>query len=155
MIGLYIKWDYKKKGGKEKMTKVSGSFTGKVNFQTTVSLPHLANYKLNLTEVTGLQKSTDDKWNDASITYWGMADLVKGSGSQRGYFLNIHADGYQDWGTFDGKITTSGKQITLKGKWKFTGGTGKFRRIKGGGNYKGRMDSPAGVKIEWDGRYQI
>ena len=137
------------------MTKFSGSFTGKVNWQTTVSLPHLANHELNLAEVAGPQKCIDAKWNDASVTYWGIADLVKGSGSQRGYYTNLLPDGDRDWGTLDGKITASGYQITLEGTWKFAGGTGKFKGIKGGGNYKGRMVSPTEVKIEWDGKYEI
>lgn len=137
------------------MTKFSGSLTGKVNWQTTVSLPHLANHELSLAEVAGPQKCTDTKWKGAIITYWVTSDLVKGSGSQRGYYTNLLPDGDRDWGTLDGKIAASGSRITIKGKWKLVGGTGKFKGIKGSGNYKGRMVSPTELKIEWDGRYQI
>jgi len=50
------------------MTKFSGSFTGKVNWQTAVSLPHLAKHELNLAQVAGLQKCSDARWNGAIIT---------------------------------------------------------------------------------------
>ncbi len=35
---------------------------------------------LNLAEIRGLQKSSDEKWNNAQLTYWGFADLVSSSG---------------------------------------------------------------------------
>ena len=61
----------------------------------------------------------EPKWNEAAITYYGMADLTDGSDPQRGYFHNVRADGDQDWGSFEGKITTSGEQVTLEGAWRF------------------------------------
>ncbi len=81
------------------MSTLSGSFAGKARLQTTVALSDSPNHELNLVEVTGSQKSTDAKWNDAKVTYWGIADFVAGSGPQRGYFVNDHADGDRDWGT--------------------------------------------------------
>ena len=84
-----------------------------------------------------------------------MADLTDGSGPQRGYFHNVRADGDQDWGSFEGKITTSGEQVTLEGAWRFIDGTGKFRGISGSGTYKGRMTSPTDMATDWTGEYQL
>ncbi len=137
------------------MPTMSGSFAGKARLQTAVALSDSPNHELNLVEVTGAQKSTDAKWNNATVTYWGIGDLVAGSGPQRGYFVNDHADGDRDWGTFDGKITGSGDQVTLEGKWTFTGGTGKFQGLSGSGSYKGRMPSPSEVAMEWKGEYEL
>lgn len=137
------------------MTALSGTFTAKARLQTTISLSDVPNHELNLAEIAGTQKSTDPQWNDAHLTYWGIADLVAGSGSQRGYYVNEHADGDRDLGTFEGKITASGGQVTLEGTWKFTGGTGKLAGIRGGGSYKGRMPSPNEVEIEWNGEYEL
>ncbi len=137
------------------MTTVSGSFAGKARLQTAVALSDSPNHELNLVEVTGPQKSTDAKWNDAKVTYWGIADLVAGSGAQRGYFVNDHADGDRDCGTFEGKIAASGEQVTLEGTWEFTGGTGKLQGLSGSGSYKGSMASPSEVDMEWTGEYQL
>jgi hypothetical protein len=137
------------------MTKVSGSFRAKAHWQATASIPDKGSHDIGVVEIAGRQTSSDPKWNDAAITYWGMADLTDGSGPQRGYFHNAHADGDQDWGSFEGKITTSGQEVTIEGTWEYTGGTGKFQRISGNGSYKGRMTSPTEVAAEWAGEYQL
>ena len=77
-----------------------------------------------------------------------------GNGSQRGYFVNEHADGDRDFGTFEGKISTAGGQVTIEGSWKFVDGTGKYKTITGSGTYKGRMTA-AEVENTWQGTYQL
>lgn len=54
---------------------------------------------------------------------------MAGNGPQRGYFVNEHADGDRDFGTFEGKISTAGGQVTIEGSWKFVDGTGKYKTI--------------------------
>jgi hypothetical protein len=137
------------------MPNITGAFSGRTTSQTTISLQDISNHDLSLMEVRGVQKSQDEKWNDARITYWGTADLIAGSGPQRGYFVNEHADGDHDFGTFEGRIQTSGQQATMEGNWKFTGGTGKYQGLTGGGTYKGRLTSPTDVENTWDGIYQL
>jgi hypothetical protein len=39
--------------------------------------------------------------------------------------------------------------------WQYTGGTGTFSGITGGGTYKGRITSPTEVQVNWDGTYQL
>lgn len=137
------------------MAKISGNFVGRVQVQTTVVLPDAADHALSLAEVSGPQKTSDPLWNDSAITYWGTADLVAGSGPQRGYWINHHANGDTDWGTYEGKIATSGGQTTMSGTFKWTGGSGKFKGISGGGKYKGRFPSAVEVVNDWEGEYQI
>jgi hypothetical protein len=137
------------------MPNITGSFSGRSASQSTVSLHDTSNHDLSLMEVRGVQKSQDQKWNNARITYWGTADLIAGSGPQRGYFVNEHADGDRDFGTFEGRIQTSGQQATMEGNWTFTGGTGKYQGLTGGGTYKGRLTSPVEVENNWDGNYQL
>ena len=137
------------------MPNMTGSFSGRVISQTTVSLHDASDHDMNLMQVAGLQKSSDPDWNNARITYWGAADLFAGSGPQRGYFVNEHADGDRDLGTFEGKITTVAGQVTLEGNWKYTGGTGKFSGITGSGTYKGRATSPVEFENSWEGTYQL
>jgi len=137
------------------MPNISGSFSGRATSKTTISLPDIPDHAMNLMEVTGLQKSSDEKWNEARITYWGAADLIAGNGPQRGYFVNEHPDGDRDFGTFEGKIATAGGQVTIEGNWKYAGGTGKFKGITGGGTYKGRATSPVELENSWEGTYQL
>ncbi len=137
------------------MAAISGKFVGKARVQTTVGLLDRPNHEFNLAEISGRQKSPDPEWDRADLTYWGTADLVDGSGPQRGYFVNVHASGDRDWGTFEGKIVPGAGQVTLEGKWSFHGGTGKLNGLSGSGSYKGRMLPPADIEIEWQGEYQI
>jgi hypothetical protein len=137
------------------MPECSGSFSGRAISQMTISLPDASNHDLSLLEVRGVQKSTDQHWDNAKITYWGTADLIAGNGPQHGYFVNEHADGDRDSGTFEGKIVTSGGEVTIEGTWKYTGGTGSFQGLTGGGTYKGRMTSPTEVENTWEGAYEL
>ena len=137
------------------MPDCSGSFSGRTSSQTTISLPDVSNHDLSLAEVRGVQKSTDHHWDNAKITYWGTADLIAGNGPQHGYFVNEHADGDRDFGTFEGKIVTTGGEVTIEGNWKYTGGTGNFQGLTGGGTYKGRMTSPTEVENTWEGAYEL
>jgi hypothetical protein len=135
------------------MPNVSGSFSGRATSQMSISLSDTPNHDLNLMQVQGLQTSTDANWNNVRIVYWGMADLIAGSGTQRGYFVNEHPDGDRDFGTFEGKVALA--QGTMEGTWKYTGGTGKFKGITGNGIYKGRLTPPAEVENAWEGAYQL
>jgi hypothetical protein len=137
------------------MPRISGSFTGRTTMQSTAAIPDSDGHQLGLVEVEGPQKSSDPLWSDARITYWGSADLVAGNGPQRGYWMNRHANGETDWGTFEGKIITTGTQTSMEGTFKWAGGTGKFKGISGGGDYKGRFPSLIEVTNDWDGEYQL
>ena len=137
------------------MAKISGSFAGRASVQTSVVLPDVADHTLSLAEVSGPQKVSDPLFADARITYWGTADLVAGSGPQSGYWINNRPSGDSDWGTYAGKIITSGGQVTMEGTFKWTGGSGKLKGISGGGNYKGRFPSAVEVVNDWEGEYQI
>ena len=137
------------------MPNFSGSFSGRATSQTTIALEDIPNHDLNLLEVRGIQKTSDVNWKDAKITYWGTADLVDGNGPQRGYFVDVHANGDRDIGTFEGKVKTAGGQVTIEGTWKYSDGTGQFKGLTGGGTYKGRMTSPTEVENTWEGTYQL
>jgi hypothetical protein len=137
------------------MPNFSGSFSGRATSQATIALEDIPNHDLNLLEVRGVQKTSDDNWKDAKITYWGTADLVDGNGPQRGYFVDVHANGDRDIGTFEGKVKTAGGQVTIEGMWKYVDGTGQFKGITGGGTYKGRMTSPTEVENTWEGTYEL
>jgi hypothetical protein len=58
-------------------------------------------------------------------------------------------------GTFEGRVRTSGNEVTDEGSWKYTGGTGMYKGITGGGTYRSRMTSPTTVESNWQGNYEL
>ena len=137
------------------MTEFSGSFSGRVRVLTLLSPADVQGHELQAVEIGGPQSSTNEKWNTTRVTYWAVTDLVAGNGSQRGYFVNEHPDGNRDWGTFEGKVTTSGNETTVDGTWQFSNGTGAFAGITGQGTFKTRLTSPTEVACTWQGRYEL
>jgi hypothetical protein len=137
------------------MPQVSGSFAGKTRSQAMVSLQDTPEHELSVIEVSGPQTASDPLWSGATMFYWGAADLIAGTGTQTGYFMNRHPDGDIDRGTFQGKITTAAGVVTMEGSWHYSGGTGAFSGITGGGTYKGRITSPTEVQVNWEGTYQL
>jgi hypothetical protein len=143
------------KGESTMSTKITGTFSGKIRGQAATAISYQDNHILALVAVAGPQKTADPLWQNVEIAYWGSSDLVNGSGPQSGYWCNHHANGDRDWGTFEGKVITSGQQVTMQGTYKWTGGTGKFKGISGGGTYKGHFPSPTDVVNNWEGEYTL
>ena len=72
-----------------------------------------------------------------------QTDQIDGTGSHRGYYIEVHESGEQTYGTFDGRHKTVVKEdgswaSTWEGTYRYVGGTGKYKNIKGGGTYQGR-----------------
>jgi hypothetical protein len=137
------------------MPFISGSFSGKITKQSSLSVPDQPNHEIGIGEVNGVQSSPDPLWNNSKISYWAFHDLLDGKGSQRGYFNNVHADGGRDFGTFEGLFSTSGGAVTVQGTFEFTGGDGQYRGINGGGKFKTVMKSETELEATWDGNYEI
>ena len=136
------------------MPAISGTFSGNVDVQAAVSIADRPNHDLSVAQVRGTQKSADANWNNASITYSAFIDLADGAGTQRGYFVNVHADGDSDFGSFEGTLTPAGQAITCQGTWKITGGTGKYQAASGGGKFSMRMSGKS-VETTWEGAYEL
>jgi hypothetical protein len=136
------------------MTKLSGSFKGKANWLTTIPQSDVSGHEVSIIEIRGKQSSQDAQWNNATVTYWGVGDLIAGNGEQRGCFVNQHADGDTDRGFFEGRVTTTGGKTTLEGTWTITGGTGKFTGATGNGKFRTQVISPTELECSWDGQYQ-
>jgi hypothetical protein len=80
-------------------------------------------------------------------------DLVNGSGPTKGFYVDTHEDGSQTYGDYVGtlKVVTKSDgswEASWEGMYKYLGGTGKFKNIKGSGTYKGSMSSanPGGLE---------
>jgi len=137
------------------MPSITGSLSGKITKQSAMPLTDQPNHELGIAEISGTQKSADPLWNNASITYWGVTDLLGDKGTQRGYYNNVHADGGRDWGTFEGQVTASGGAVTVEGNYENTGGDGQYRGITGGGKFKSMMRSETELECSWEGNYEL
>jgi hypothetical protein len=120
-----------------------------------ISLDDQPNHSLGLAEVSGTQSSSDAKWNNSAITYWGTTDMQGTQGTQRGYFLNDHGSAGQDRGTFEGNVSVVAGEVAVEGKWQYTGGAGDFAGITGNGTFKTRLTSPTTVEGSWQGTYEL
>ena len=105
--------------------------------------------------MTGPQTSSDPLWDGATVLYWGVADLVAGSGIQAGYFMNRHANDDVDSGNFRGQDNErcrrdhNGRYLEVL--WRNRGLSG----ITGNGTYQGRITSPTEVQTSWEGNYEL
>jgi hypothetical protein len=136
------------------MPAFSGTFSGTVEVQPALVIADKPNHELSLVQVRGRQKSPNAKWNDAIITYSVVMDIADGQGTQRGYFVNAHADGDADFGSFEGVITPASDGIDCEGAWTFTGGTGKYQGITGSGKFSMRLSAKA-THTAWNGTYEL
>ena len=137
------------------MPSITGSFSGRITKQLALTVADQPNHGLGVGEVSGTQKSPDPLWNDASITYWGVTELLDGSGTQRGYYNNVHGNKGNEWGTFEGKVSTAGGGMTVEGTWKMAGGDGEFSGITGSGTFKTVAKSDTEVEASWAGNYEL
>lgn len=137
------------------MPYITGSFSGRVTQHSGLPVSDQPGHELAIGAVAGTQSSDEALWNGASITYWAVTDVTDGNGTQRGYYNNVHPDGGRDWGTFEGKVTTSGGTTTVEGEWRFAGGDGQYRGIAGGGTFKTVMKSETELEATWDGTYEL
>ena len=55
----------------------------------------------------------------------------------------------------DAKITTKNGATTVVGTWKYAGGNGKYRGIKGSGKFKVVMKSQTDLACNWSGNYRL
>jgi hypothetical protein len=136
------------------MQTISGTFAGRVEIRGAAPVGDDTSHQMMLAQVTGPQTSPDPDWNGAVITYTAVLDLAGGTGTQRGYFVNVHVGGDRDWGTFEGAIATVADTLRCDGTWKITGGDGRFERIIGKGSFSMLMPSPETVDTEWEGVYE-
>ena len=137
------------------MINLSGSFSGSIHTQSAISVNDQPNHSVGVAEISGTQSSSDPKWNNSTITYWGTTDMQGTQGVQRGYFVNDHGTAGKDRGTFEGDVSVVGGQVVVEGKWQYTGGEGNFAGIRGNGTFKTKLTSPTSVEATWHGAYEL
>jgi hypothetical protein len=94
-------------------------------------LPEEAGLALSRTEFAGLFMGAEVARAWAVESAWS----APGAGGQRGYTVNLYADGSTTVMAFDGsKVVEDGRE-RIEGTWHFVAGIGRFAGIEGGGTY--------------------
>ena len=137
------------------MPTLNGTFSGKIASQSATTVLDQPGHNLSLGEVVGTQTSSDPLWNNAALRYWGINDLVNGQGTQRGYYVNTHADGDRDWGTFEGNVTSAEGTVIAEGTYQVNGGSGKLSGIRSSGVFRTRMTAAGEVEGTHQGTYEL
>jgi len=97
--------------------------------------------------------SSNPEWNDIVATIYELSDQGPDGGSHSGYMVLHHKNGDESYVKFDGidkKVEEKSglRELTIEGKALSTGGTGKFKNIKGTGVYKGKANAMGSI-INW------
>jgi hypothetical protein len=126
--------------------------------QTVVSPGDVPKHELVLNVRRYATTSSDPEWNETEEMNYGQSDQVAGTGTHRGYFRRFHKNGDTTYGTYEGTHQTTVKadgswEAISEGKWQFTGGTGKFKHIKGSGTYRGKATAQ-GRSTDWEGEVE-
>lgn len=95
----------------------------------------------------------------AEVTATEIIDDTKGEATYHGYEILTFEDGSSVMSKFEGTGTTSegGKFVDFKGTFSYTGGTGRFEGIDGGGTHEGRNHAASGVGfyVNFEGTYTL
>ena len=125
---------------------------------TVVSPGDDPKHELTLTIRRDTTTSSDPDHNETEVMQYEQSDSVAGTGTHRGYFRRLFKNGDTDYGPIEGTHKTTVKEdgsfeTTWEGTWKVTGGTGKFKNIKGSGTYRGKATAQ-GASTEWEGEVE-
>ncbi len=137
------------------MPNFTGKLKGNSTVQTIVSLEDTPGHQLLLRAGNADHSCSDPLFDGTRQSSWSTADLINGNGHEHGYFVNQHANGDRETGTYEGKVSTVNNQISFEGTWKYTHGTGQFAGISGHGKFTGRMTSPNDSEVSFEGSYQL
>jgi hypothetical protein len=96
-------------------------------------------------EVSGI--STKDGVDTA------VDDVHGATAHSHGYYVDNMANGDKAFIRWEG--TGNMKDGSSQGRWSYTGGTGKFKAIKGGGTYTGKTAQDGSVSFDVEGEYTL
>ena len=96
---------------------------------------------------------TDKGKNASGVT---AADITATRITYSGSFVNNMDSGDKAFTSVKGStIVKDGKPEGDHGTWVYTGGTGKFKGIKGKGTYKGTVNGDGTSTVEFEGEFEL
>lgn len=138
--------------------KISGSAKSiYIGPETTASIGDVPGHKIGMAGYVYTQTSSDPDWNNSQVFEYEQYDDVAGTGSHRGYDVELLGNGDKTYSKYEGthKMVKEGPdwEIAGEGKFQYTGGTGKYKNIKGSGTYKSkatRLGDSSQLTIDWE-----
>jgi hypothetical protein len=130
--------------------KVSGGGTvGPLLSENRIVAPDDPKHTMTLARRTEPNTSTDPHCQTMHVEFVTYAEIVAGTGYQRGHRTQICPSGDTWFSTYHGTVTTTPKQggapdVTGEGTWQIIGGTGRYQDARGEGTYKGRLTCTPG-----------
>jgi hypothetical protein len=96
---------------------------------------------------------SDPRFGKAEEVVYLTADEVDGSGVHKGHFIDTHTDGSQCYGDFEGHTKTVANadgswKATWEGTYRYLGGSGICKGLRGGGKYTGSASSTQPAREE-------
>jgi hypothetical protein len=143
--------------------KISGTGQKGVTVSSTTMWPGDApHHEIILRHERWVEHSDDPDCTTAQVTGVIVIDHTAGQGTIRGYDVDTCPNGDQIFVAGEGTIKTvkqpdGSMESTYEGKWWYTGGTGKFKGITGGGTGKTTeiLGKPESFRSEWAGEYEL
>ncbi len=138
---------------------ISGTKNTKQLISRVVSYPgddskHVINQTVREDAIT----SSDPDWNDMEAVAYEQSDHAAGTGSHKGYLTIHHKNGDESYLKYEGTDKMAGGEggaweVSSEGKIQITGGTGKFKDMKGSGRYTGKTTAK-GSAVNWEVRVE-
>jgi hypothetical protein len=127
---------------------------GKCTYKPTVAnIANTDGFAVSLSETTCA--SSGGFIEGATASNPEIANLHQGTGEHSGYYTITNGTD-STIAKWSGKVNTvmkDGNPMTsFKGQWEYVGGTGKFKSIKGKGDYSGYFTSATEYTVDWKGR---
>jgi len=138
-------------------TKISGMMKGTNTMTKDLGMPDAEGHVFQLTAAKGT--NSGGEMDGAQFENQTFSDLTNGNGKHQGYSTFTLGD--DKWMLkFEGNVKTTTAEdgthdMTFEGTFSFIRGEGKYKNIKGGGTYKGKLLSKTEWEGEWEGTYTI
>jgi hypothetical protein len=126
--------------------------------KSAVTLSDSPNHEVSQEVLLQKSKFSHPDFQVAQEWIYIHTDQLDGSGTHKGYYTFVHGGGEHSYGIFEGSHKTVARDdgswlSTWEGTYRYLGGTGKYKNIKGNGTYKGKIGSKQPFYEE--GREQI
>lgn len=140
-------------------TKLSGTaHCGKPDQQQTLEVGDRSGHLLSLskTTCTWTKPMEIGGAQNKELTLIASDDIRGELARGRGYVVDTMTSGDKAFVSFVGTTTLKNSlPQALEGRWRYTGGTGKLKGIKGTGTYKGTGAEDGSVTYEVEGEYEL
>jgi len=127
---------------------------GKCTYKpTTSNIDNTDGYAVMLSDTTCT--SSGGFIEGATVSNPEIANLHQGNGDNSGYYIITNGTD-ATVAKWSGKVTTvikDGNPMTSsQGRWEYVGGTGKYKDIKGKGEFSSYFTSPTEYTVDWKGK---